>query len=57
MAGLHGEPLLEHLYVELDGDLAVGGTPLPMGGKVAIPQRPGHGFTPDMDTLARYRVA
>jgi L-alanine-DL-glutamate epimerase-like enolase superfamily enzyme len=57
MAGLHGEPLLEHLHVELDGDLAAGGTPLPVGGKVAIPQRPGHGFTPDMDALARYRVA
>lgn len=56
MAGLHGEPLLEHLYVELDGDLAMGGTPLPAGGKVAIPQRPGHGFEPDMAILERYRV-
>jgi L-alanine-DL-glutamate epimerase-like enolase superfamily enzyme len=57
MAGLHGEPLLEHLYVKLDGDLAAGATPLPVGGKVAIPQRPGHGFTPDMDKMVRYRVA
>jgi L-alanine-DL-glutamate epimerase-like enolase superfamily enzyme len=56
MAGLHGEPLLEHLYVELEGDLASGGTPLPVGGKVTLPQTPGHGFAPDPDMLARYRV-
>jgi L-alanine-DL-glutamate epimerase-like enolase superfamily enzyme len=56
IAGLHGEPLLEHLYVALDGDLAVSGTPLPRNGSVAIPQQPGHGFTPDMEVLERYRV-
>lgn len=56
IAGLHGEPLLEHLYVELDGDLAIGGTPLPLDGKVAIAQVPGHGFVPDMERLERYRV-
>ncbi len=56
MAGLHGEPLFEHLYVQLDADLAVGGTPLPADGRVAIPQRPGHGFEPDMALLQRYRV-
>lgn len=56
MAVLHGEPLLEHLYVELDGDLAAGGTPLPLHGKVTIPQLPGHGFVPDMERLQRYRV-
>jgi len=56
MAGLHGEPLLEHLYVDLDGDLATGGTPLPVGGKVVIPQRPGHGFEPNMAIMERYRV-
>ena len=47
MAGLHGKPLFEHLYLQLDADLAVGGTPLPAGGMVAIPQRPVHGFEPD----------
>jgi L-alanine-DL-glutamate epimerase-like enolase superfamily enzyme len=57
LAGLHGEPLFEHLYVQLDADLALGGTPLPRGGTVAIPQRPGHGFEPDMATLQRYRSA
>lgn len=56
MAGLHGTPLFEHLYVDLEADLALGGTPLPQAGKVAIPQRPGHGFAPDMALLARYRV-
>ena len=56
LAGLHGEPLLEHLYVHLDADLALGGTPLPLGGTVAIPQRPGHGFVPDMAVLERYRA-
>ena len=56
MAGLHGEPLFEHLYIDLDGDVATGGTPLPAGGKVAIPKRPGHGFEPDMAVLARYTV-
>ena len=56
MAGLHGEPLLEHLYVTLDADLAGGATPLPRAGVVGIPQGPGHGFAPDLDTLARYRV-
>ncbi len=56
MAGLHGEPLFEHLYVQLDADLALGGTPLPVNGKVAIPQRPGHGFEPDTALLERYRA-
>lgn len=56
IAGLHAEPLLEHLYVALDGDLAVGGTPLPRNGSVAIPQRPGHGFALDMAVLEQYRV-
>lgn len=57
LAGLHGAPLFEHLYVQLDADLALGGTPLPAGGMVPIPQRAGHGFEPDMALLARYRVA
>lgn len=56
MAGLHGAPLFEHLYVQLDADLALGGTPLPLGGRVAIPRRPGHGFEPDMAVLQQYRV-
>jgi L-alanine-DL-glutamate epimerase-like enolase superfamily enzyme len=56
LACLHGEPLFEHLYVQLDADVALGGTPLPSGGIVAIPQRPGHGFEPDMALLERYRA-
>ncbi len=56
MAGLHGAPLLEYLYVALDGDLATGGTPRPTAGKVAISQRPGHGFEPDMAVVERYRA-
>ena len=28
----------------------------PAGGMVAIPQRPGHGFEPDLAVLERYRV-
>ncbi len=57
MAGLHGEPLFEHLYVQPDADLALGGTPLPVAGSVTIPQRPGHGFEPDLALLERYRIA
>lgn len=56
IAGLAGAPMLEHLYVELDADVARGGTPLPIQGKVPIPQGPGLGFAPDMALLERYRV-
>ncbi|MBD9665474.1 mandelate racemase/muconate lactonizing enzyme family protein [Variovorax sp. VRV01] len=55
-AGLAGEPLFEHLYVKPGADLAEGGTPLPVRGTVRIPQVPGHGFVPDAQVLARYRV-
>lgn len=56
LAGLHGEPLFEHLYVRPEADIAHGGTPLPAGGTVRIPQTPGHGFVPDPAVLARYRL-
>ena len=56
IAGLPGAPLLEHMYVDLAADLALGGTPLPIRGKVQIPQGPGHGFAPDLALLERYRV-
>lgn len=56
-AVLHGAPLFEHLYVTLEGDLAKGGTPLPVNGQVAIPQTPGLGFTPDEAVLQRYRLS
>ncbi|MGJ7542366.1 mandelate racemase/muconate lactonizing enzyme family protein [Variovorax sp. LT1R16] len=55
-AVLAGEPLFEHLYVKPAADLAEGGTPLPVGGTVRIPHVPGHGFVPDAQVLARYRV-
>lgn len=55
-AGLAGAPLFEHLYVQPAADLALGGTPLPQQGQVQIPQRPGHGFEPDPQMLARWRV-
>ncbi|MBP1318282.1 mandelate racemase/muconate lactonizing enzyme family protein [Herbaspirillum sp. 1130] len=56
-AVLHGAPLFEHLYVTLEGDLAQGGTPLPVDGRVTIPQTPGLGFIPDPAILQRYRIA
>lgn len=56
LAGLHGEPLFEHLYVRPGADIALGGTPLPIEGRVQIPQGPGHGFVPDPSVLARYRL-
>jgi L-alanine-DL-glutamate epimerase-like enolase superfamily enzyme len=56
LAAIPGQPLFEHLYVEPEGDLALGGTPLPRNGKVRIPQGPGLGFIPDPAVLARFRV-
>lgn len=53
---LAGEPLFEHMYVQLEADLALGGTPLPQQGHVTVPQLPGHGFTPDEAVLQRYRL-
>lgn len=50
------EPLFEHLYIEPQADFAVGGTPLPLNGKVKIPTTPGLGFTPDMAVLERFVV-
>ena len=55
-AVLPGQPLFEHLYVQPQADLAVGGTPLPQDGSVALPDGPGHGFEPDLAVLERYRV-
>lgn len=56
LAVIPGTPLLEYLYVETQGDLALGGTPLPRNGKVGIPQRPGLGFRPDPIALEQFRV-
>jgi L-alanine-DL-glutamate epimerase-like enolase superfamily enzyme len=45
--------MLEHLYVEPQA--WAGGEKLqPVHGKMAIPQRPGIGFEPDMQVLERY---
>jgi L-alanine-DL-glutamate epimerase-like enolase superfamily enzyme len=56
LTAIPGEPLFEHLYVQPQADIALGGTPLPRDGKVQIPQGLGHGFEPDMAILERYRV-
>lgn len=47
--------LFERLYIMPDAylDPAI---PLPAGGDIAVPDRPGLGFEPDPDILARYRV-
>lgn len=55
-AVLEREPLLEYLYVRGEADLAAGGTPAPQRGTLAVPTGPGHGFTPDMAVLDRYRL-
>jgi L-alanine-DL-glutamate epimerase-like enolase superfamily enzyme len=45
--------MFEHLYVEPQA--WIGGEPLyPVDGSVAIPDRPGIGFEPDLDVLERY---
>lgn len=47
--------LFEHLYVKPDAylDPAI---PLPVKGDIAVPRKPGLGFEPDPDLIARYRV-
>ncbi|MFZ4285020.1 mandelate racemase/muconate lactonizing enzyme family protein [Variovorax sp. HJSM1_2] len=50
------EPLFEHLYIQPHADLALGGTPLPLQGKVQIPTAAGLGFAPDMAVLERFVV-
>lgn len=51
-----GPTLLEYFYADPAVDTARGGTPIPVGGKVAIPSRPGHGFDLDLEAIAPYRV-
>lgn len=48
--------LFEFLYVEPEAWLGTD-IPLPKAGKIAIPDGPGIGFTPDEAAIARYRVA
>ena len=55
-AALPGIDLFEFLYVRPSSwlDPAI---PLPAGGRIAIPDRPGLGFAPDPAVIDRYRVA
>lgn len=48
--------LFEYMYVEPEAYCGKD-IPLPRNGQIAIPDTPGIGFTPDDDTLRRYRVA
>lgn len=48
--------LFEFLYVEAEQWLSPD-MPMPSGGRVAVPDRPGLGCEPDPAVLARYRVA
>ncbi len=48
--------LFEYMYVEPEAYCGKA-IPLPQNGRIAIPNTPGIGFTPDEDTLQRYRVA
>lgn len=47
--------LFEHLYIEADAypDPTI---PLPQRGRVTVPDKPGIGFEPDPDVIARYSV-
>lgn len=51
-----GPTLLEYFYAKPAADTALGGTPQPINGKVAIPTQPGHGFELNLDAIAPYRV-
>ena len=48
--------MFEHLYIDREADIGRD-IPVPKGGMIAIPDAPGIGFEPDLDVLARYRVA
>jgi len=47
--------LFEHLYIKADAypDPSI---PLPKDGKVSVPDKPGIGFEPDPDVIARYSI-
>lgn len=55
MAVLPGTPLFEILYVDAAGEIGLA-RPRPQAGRVAIPQGPGLGFTPDPAALRRFAV-
>jgi len=55
-AHLEAVGLFEYMYVEPEAYCGKD-IPLPKNGQIAIPNAPGIGFTPDDDTLRRYRVA
>lgn len=55
MAVLPGAPLLEILYVDAAGESGLA-RPHAQGGRVAIPQGVGLGFTPDAAALRRFAV-
>lgn len=55
MAARQNAGLFEHLYIRPEAYLDPT-IPLPANGDVAVPDRPGIGFEPDPDVLAKYRV-
>lgn len=48
-----GSPLLEYLYVRPSAFPGID-TPSPRGGRIAIPDGPGTGFTPDWDVIREF---
>lgn len=55
MAARDNAGLFEHLWIKPEAYLDPS-IPLPDGGDVAVPTRPGIGFEPDPDVLVKYRV-
>ena len=47
--------LFEYLYITPEAWLDPS-IPLPVNGRIAVPDKPGIGFEPDPDVLARYAV-
>jgi L-alanine-DL-glutamate epimerase-like enolase superfamily enzyme len=55
LAAAEEEELFEYLYIEREADIFPG-LPVPVGGRVAIPDGPGLGLDPDERQLERYSI-
>ncbi len=55
LGAVEQEEYFEYLFIDREAGL-YGGALRPVGGRVAIPDRPGLGVEPDAEVIARYRV-
>jgi L-alanine-DL-glutamate epimerase-like enolase superfamily enzyme len=55
LAAAEEEELVEYLYIDREADI-FRDLPVPIGGRVAIPDGPGLGLDPDMKQLERYSI-